>query len=45
MNVNTSNQQRDPAEVAAAIQQRLSQLSSQPDEDAQPDGPDGDEIH
>jgi len=29
MNVNTSNQ-RDPAEVAAAIQQRLSQLTGQP---------------
>ena len=42
MNVNTSNQQRDPAEVAAAIQQRLSQLSEQPDKEALPDG---DEIH
>jgi len=41
MNVNTS-QQRDPAEVAAAIQQRLSQLADQPDKDDQPSD---DEIH
>mgnify|MGYP003154483144 FL=1 len=45
MNLNTNAQQRDPAEVAAAIQQRLSQLSEQPDKEGLPDGPDGDEIH
>ena len=45
MNVNTNAQQRDPTEVAAAIQQRLSQLADQPDKEGLPDGPDGDEIH
>ena len=50
MNVNTSNQ-RDPAEVAAAIQQRLSQLTGASDDEspeqlgnALPDG-ESPEIH
>jgi len=33
MNVHTSNQQRDPTEVAAAIQQRLTQLTGASDDD------------
>ena len=43
MNVNTSNQ-RDPAEVAAAIQQRLSQLTGASDDESEQMGnalPDG----
>ena len=50
MNVHTSNQQRDPTEVAAAIQQRLTQLTGASDDDPEQMGnalPDGEspEIH
>jgi len=50
MNVHTSNQQRDPTEVAAAIQQRLTQLTGASDDESEQMGnalPDGEspEIH